>query len=103
MSCGPFGRRKRRLENGPYIRFPVRLLQAELFSFAQVAEQSNVAHYIEDECVSCGLCTDVCPETCICEGEDVFVIDPDRCTDCGDCVNVCPVECIIRVTAQSAA
>ena len=54
-------------------------------------------HVIEEECVLCGLCTEICPETCILEGEEVFMIDPEPCTDCGDCQEVCPIDCIIVV------
>jgi Fe-S-cluster-containing hydrogenase component 2 len=54
-----------------------------------------VAHRIELECVSCALCAEICPEKCIVEDVETFVIDSEACTDCGDCVPVCPVDCII--------
>jgi len=57
-----------------------------------------MAHVIEEECVSCDLCTDLCPEKCISDGEEMFVIDPDRCTDCGECVTVCQIDCIAGTT-----
>ncbi len=50
---------------------------------------------IQEECVSCALCVDVCAEACIVEEEDQFVIDVERCTDCGDCLPACPVTCIV--------
>lgn len=53
-----------------------------------------MAHVIEEECVSCGICPELCPANCITDGEEMFVIDPERCTDCGECVTVCPVDCI---------
>lgn len=56
-----------------------------------------MAHFIEEECVSCAFCAEVCPEKCITEGDEAFVIDPERCTDCGECTPVCPVECITGV------
>ena len=55
----------------------------------------GMAYLIEEECVSCALCTDVCPEKCIVDSEVQFVIDSERCTDCGDCVPVCPVDSIL--------
>ena len=58
-----------------------------------------MAHFIEEECVSCGICAEICPEKCISDGEDLFVVDPERCTDCGDCVPVCPIECIMGTRA----
>lgn len=62
-----------------------------------------MAHLIEEECVSCGICTESCPESCISEGEEIFVIDPERCTDCGECVQVCPVDCILGTPEPAAA
>ena len=60
-----------------------------------------MAHYIEDECVSCGICLDVCPTESISEGEGLFLIDTERCNDSGECVKVCPIECIIGRPAES--
>jgi Fe-S-cluster-containing hydrogenase component 2 len=54
-----------------------------------------MAHRIELECVSCALCAEVCPEKCIVEDAETFVIDGEACTDCGDCVPACPIDCII--------
>jgi ferredoxin len=62
-----------------------------------------VAHRIELECVSCGFCADVCPERCIVEDTETYVIDAEACTDCGDCVPVCPVDCIIGERASEGA
>jgi len=53
-----------------------------------------VAYKISDECISCGACADVCPVSCIEEGDTQYVIDPEECTDCGSCAEVCPVNCI---------
>jgi NAD-dependent dihydropyrimidine dehydrogenase PreA subunit len=61
-----------------------------------------VAHRIELECVSCALCSEICPEKCIVEDVETFVIDGEACTDCGDCVPVCPVDCIIGQRVSDA-
>ncbi len=53
-----------------------------------------MAHYIDDECISCGACSSECPVEAISEGDDKYVIDPETCTDCGACVEVCPVDAI---------
>jgi formate hydrogenlyase subunit 6/NADH:ubiquinone oxidoreductase subunit I len=67
-----------------------------------VADNSDVAHRIELECVSCALCAEICPEKCIVEDVEAFVIDGEACTDCGDCVPVCPVDCIVGQRASEA-
>lgn len=51
-----------------------------------------MAYFINDECISCGVCADECPVEAISEGDDKYIIDPDLCTDCGACADVCPVE-----------
>ena len=51
---------------------------------------------IQDECVSCAICVQSCPESCISEEEEQFVIDQERCTACADCIPVCPVDCIVQ-------
>jgi ferredoxin len=53
-----------------------------------------MAHFINDECISCGACVSECPEEAISEGDDKYVIDPNKCTDCGSCVEVCPSDAI---------
>ena len=52
------------------------------------------------DCISCGMCIEVCPNDAISESDSVYVIDPDLCTECvGDfdepqCIRVCPVDAI---------
>lgn len=60
-----------------------------------------MALIITEDCISCGLCVDECPNNAISQGEDIYVINPDLCTECvgffsePQCVNVCPVDSII--------
>ncbi len=57
-----------------------------------------MAHYITEECISCGACEPECPDQAISEGETIYIIDPDRCTECvgayesSRCPEVCPVD-----------
>jgi len=51
-----------------------------------------MAFFINDSCISCGACAEVCPVSCIHEGENIYVIDQDVCIDCGSCQDVCPVD-----------
>ena len=53
-----------------------------------------MAHVISDDCTSCGACEPECPESCISEGDDKYVIDAAACTDCASCVDACPSEAI---------
>lgn len=53
-----------------------------------------MTHKINQDCIKCGACPDVCPVDCIHEGDDIYVIDAEECIDCGACVEVCPVDAI---------
>ena len=56
---------------------------------------------ITSECVNCGACEPVCPNSAITAGDDIYLINPDLCTECvgfhGEeaCAAVCPVDCCV--------
>ena len=60
-----------------------------------------MAFKITEDCISCGACEPVCPNTAICEGESVFVVDPGKCTECvgffdeQQCASVCPTDACV--------
>lgn len=49
---------------------------------------------VNDSCVKCKACVEVCPVEAFREGPDMLVIDPDVCIDCGVCISECPQEAI---------
>ncbi len=51
-------------------------------------------HWIDDGCINCAACDEVCPVVAISEQGDVHVIDKETCADCGACDSVCPVDVI---------
>ena len=53
-----------------------------------------MAYYINDECISCGSCADVCPYGAPYEGDGKYEINPDLCQEAKECVAVCPVDAI---------
>ncbi|MCL2102885.1 MAG: 4Fe-4S binding protein [Syntrophorhabdaceae bacterium] len=53
-----------------------------------------MAYKITDECISCGVCVNECPNNCISEGEP-YVINASECNGCGACANVCPASACV--------
>jgi len=50
------------------------------------------------KCKSCGLCTKVCPMSCIIGEKKVpYVIDQAKCAKCGACMEKCPFKAISKV------
>lgn len=49
---------------------------------------------VNDNCIKCKTCADVCPVDAFHEGDTQLVIDPDTCISCGVCISECPQEAI---------
>ena len=48
-----------------------------------------------DECVGCGLCTEVCPHRVFeLSDKKAKIVDFNACIECGACVNNCPTQAI---------
>ncbi len=50
---------------------------------------------ITEKCISCGICADECPQSCINKGDSKYVIDNDACVECELCVGSCPESAIV--------
>ena len=46
---------------------------------------------VNDNCIKCKSCADVCPVDAFREGDTQLVVDPDTCISCGACAGTCPV------------
>ena len=53
-----------------------------------------MAYFINDDCINCGSCEDICPSSSIIAGGDKYDIDAGTCTDCGSCADICPTDAI---------
>lgn len=50
---------------------------------------------ITHACISCGICTEACPQQCIAEGSP-YAIHQQSCLHCGLCFERCPSSAIVR-------
>ncbi|MDD3041547.1 MAG: DUF362 domain-containing protein [Methanosarcinaceae archaeon] len=51
-------------------------------------------HVLEENCISCGKCVEVCPVGAASLEGEISRIDPDICVSCGQCMEVCPAAAI---------
>ena len=51
-------------------------------------------HVIQDKCISCGKCVEICPVGASSLLGEVAIIEPNICVSCGQCMEVCPVVAI---------
>lgn len=59
-------------------------------------EAEKSGFYVEEGCVGCGSCLEVCPQKCIDLSDIPAVIDQNHCLHCGRCAQACPVGCIVK-------
>lgn len=45
---------------------------------------------VNDSCIKCLNCAEVCPVDAFHEGDTQVVVNPDDCIDCGVCLSECP-------------
>jgi NADH:ubiquinone oxidoreductase subunit F (NADH-binding)/(2Fe-2S) ferredoxin/ferredoxin len=62
---------------------------------ARVCKALGRYRIIDEECLLCGLCQDVCKTQAVVAGRSRFFIDPDECDGCGSCLAICPSEAIV--------
>jgi heterodisulfide reductase subunit A len=113
-SCvGPVQAKGALLSEGVQIRTQTEVLNVERSAGSfKVTLGSDPAFVNPDLCISCGKCTDVCPEVTDRRFDqgmtqrkaidkeferalpDFYTIIPEACAKCGDCVPVCPTKAI---------
>ena len=65
------------------------------FNFGKV-EIKREGYFVTDNCIGCGNCLSVCPQSCIITTRIPYVIEQEHCLHCGNCMSACPTGAIIR-------
>ena len=71
------------------------LMQPDLES-SEDFYSGQVAYIEQINCISCGICQDVCRFNAISIIDGQYIIAPQDCEGCGYCARVCPTETIIN-------
>jgi ferredoxin len=53
-------------------------------------KEKKMPSVVNDSCIKCKACVEVCPVGAFHEGETQMVVDPNVCIDCGICIGECP-------------
>jgi fumarate reductase flavoprotein subunit len=56
--------------------------------------------FINDDCICCERCMNVCPQKAISFDGDIYVIDNQKCIQCRTCIGVCNMDAIIDPSAK---
>ena len=65
------------------------------FNFGKV-EIKREGYFVTDNCIGCGKCLSVCPQSCIVTARIPYVIEQEHCLRCGNCLNTCPAGAVVR-------
>ena len=72
------------------------LLMQPDFESSEDFYSGEVAYIEQADCISCGICQDVCRFEAISVQNGQYIIAPLDCEGCGYCARVCPTEAIIN-------
>ncbi len=81
--------------SGEFFDLSKKPIERSSFVLKQEKEKAR-GYFITDQCISCGSCLDVCPQSCIISERIPFVIEQEHCLHCGNCFNICPVSAVER-------
>lgn len=68
----------------------------ERFSFSIGGGRKKTdGYFITDDCIGCGNCLSVCPQSCIVLNEQKASITQENCLHCGNCINICHMKAVV--------
>lgn len=81
--------------SGEWFDLSKKPIERASFSFGK-EETAKSGYFIDDNCIGCGNCLEVCPQSCIDLSDTPAVIRQENCLHCGNCMDVCPVDAVER-------
>ena len=74
----------------------------ERFSFSFGGGHTEIdGYFITDDCIGCGKCLSVCPQSCIVLNGQKASIKQENCLHCGNCINICPMKAVVLELCKS--
>ena len=73
---------------GEWFDLSKRPIERSSFTFGN-AKEGNKGYEINNNCIICKRCIDVCPQNCIDFSKDVPLIKQENCLHCGNCLAIC--------------
>lgn len=80
---------------GEWFNLSKKPIERASFTIGKV-EIKREGYFIKDDCIGCGSCLSVCPQSCIVTARIPYVIEQEHCLHCGNCMSACPTGAIIR-------
>ena len=81
--------------SGEWFDLSKKPIERASFSFGGAVTE-HTGYIITDDCIGCGRCLDVCPQSCIDLTNGKAAIRQENCLHCGNCEKVCPVGAVVR-------
>lgn len=78
-----------------YFNLGVKPIFRETYTLGDV-QSSEKGYRITNDCIGCGRCKSLCPQSCIKVGKP-YEISQEHCLRCGSCFENCPVAAVIRM------
>lgn len=80
---------------GEWFDLSKKSIERASFSFGKEEINPN-GYFINENCIGCGSCLEVCPQQCIEISNNPAVIRQENCLHCGNCKEICPVGAVER-------
>lgn len=81
--------------SGEWFDLSKKPIERKKFSFGN-SNEIICRYCITDDCMMCGACAEVCPQSCILFDKGIAVIKQENCLHCGNCYEVCPVDAVVK-------